>query len=65
MDKSTLNRPLTTEKARKILAEDGLEVSEIQASLILDFLRILANIVVKDYLTNHEESRPIRTRKHG
>lgn len=65
MDQNTTTRPLTTNKAQKILAEDGLEVPENQAESILDFLRILANIVVRDYLTNHEESRSIRTRQHG
>ncbi|WP_461789646.1 hypothetical protein [Pedobacter sp.] len=55
-----VKKTITAEKAQKVLTEEGLEVSLEEAKLILEFLRILAKIVVKHYLVNHEQSRSIR-----
>jgi len=42
---------LTPEKAVEILRKEGKEVTIAEAEKILDFLRNLAKIVVKHYLT--------------
>ncbi len=60
----SFSKHLTAEKAQKILLEDGTIVSLEEAKLILDFLKILAKIVVKNYLKKHENSRFIHTGKH-
>ncbi|MEJ7676299.1 MAG: hypothetical protein WKG06_00135 [Segetibacter sp.] len=38
------------EKAIELLKEDGIEVTGEQANVILDFLHIIAEIVVEQYL---------------
>jgi hypothetical protein len=65
MNTPLVNNVLTAGKAQKILLEDGLEVSIDESQLILDFLRILAKIVVKHYVNNHEKSRSICAGEHG
>lgn len=64
MNNTPVNNSITAEKAQKILLEDGLEVSLDESQLILDFLRILAKIVVKHYINNHESSRSICAGEH-
>ncbi len=56
---------VTAEKARQMLLEEGVEISLEEAQLVLDFLRILAKIVVKHYLKEHENSRFVREGQHG
>lgn len=40
------------EKAVELLRKDGIEVTEEQAKIILDFLYEMAGIVVDQYLAN-------------
>ncbi len=62
--KTTKNTIVTAEQARQMLLEEGVEISLEEAQLILDFLRILAKIVVKHYLREHENSRFVREGQH-
>lgn len=65
MNEISERKAITAEQAQKILREDGLEITIEEGKLILDFLRILAKIVVKHYLITHEKSRSIRSGEHG
>ena len=47
---------VTPEKAVKILEEEGKKITTEEAAKILEFLRNLAKMVVKDYLKTHENS---------
>ena len=53
---------MTAEKTRKMLKDEGVEVTLEQAGMILEFLRKLANMAVTNYLKKKDEknSRPIR-----
>lgn len=53
---------MTAEKTRKMLKDEGVEVTLEQAGMILEFLRKLANMAVSNYLKKKDEknSRPIR-----
>ncbi len=53
---------MTAEKTRKMLKDEGMEVTLEQAEMILEFLRKLANMAVSNYLKKKDEknSRPIR-----
>jgi hypothetical protein len=44
---------LQPEKAAEMLKKRGVEVTVEQAAMILEFLRMLADIVVADYLEKH------------
>jgi len=55
---------ITPEKAQQILLDDGLKVTLDEAKLILDFLKILAKIVVKKHLETNENSGFIHKGKH-
>ncbi|MGA9638967.1 hypothetical protein [Flavobacterium sp.] len=55
---------ITPEKARKMLKEEGMEVTLEEAKEILHFLKKLANIAVLKYLKNEKDSRLICTGKH-
>jgi hypothetical protein len=44
---------LQPEKAAEMLRQRGVEVTVEQATIILEFLRMLADIVVADYLEKH------------
>ena len=44
---------LQPEKAAEMLRQQGIEVSVEQAAMILEFLRMLADMVVADYLERH------------
>lgn len=54
---------LTPEKAVEILARHGTQVTVEEAQLILDFMYILANIALNQYL-NDESSGPIYPGEH-
>jgi len=45
-------RGVTSEKAIKILHENGIEVSEKEAEKILEFLYFLAKLTVNQYINN-------------
>ncbi|MGE6220354.1 hypothetical protein ACQKCH_11055 [Nubsella zeaxanthinifaciens] len=62
--KADQNVIVTAEKARRMLLEEGVQISLEEAQLVLDFLRILAKIVVKHYLKEHENSRFVREGKY-
>lgn len=47
---------LTPEKVVKLLEEEGKKITTEEAAKILEFLRNLAKIVVKDYLKTNENS---------
>ena len=47
---------MTPEKAAKMLAEEGLVVTNQEATQIVDFLRTLAKMAVAQYL--REDERP-------
>jgi hypothetical protein len=49
---SSVHQKLTPEKAVEILRKEGKEITTEEAAKILEFLRNLAKIVVKDYLKN-------------
>ncbi|WP_162927168.1 hypothetical protein [Flavobacterium anhuiense] len=53
---------MTAEKTRKMLKDEGVEVTLEQAGMILEFLRKLANMAVSNYLKKKDEKncRPIR-----
>lgn len=42
----TMKRNITTEKAIKMLRKNGIELSEIKAGELLDFMYFLANFIV-------------------
>jgi len=44
---------LQPEKAVEMLRQKGMEVSVEEAKMILEFLEVLANIVVENYLEKH------------
>lgn len=47
---------LPPQKAAELLRKKGIEVSDEQAALIMEFLRMLAGIIVSSYL----EQGPVR-----
>ncbi|SEK23083.1 hypothetical protein SAMN05421740_101286 [Parapedobacter koreensis] len=47
-------RNVSPERAMQILHKNGLQVDENQAKKILDFMYILAKLVVKEYLSEDE-----------
>ncbi len=63
--KAEQNIIVTAQKARQMLLEEGIEISLEEAQLVLDFLRILAKIVVKHYLREHENSKFVCEGEHG
>ena len=46
---------MTPEKAAKMLAEEGLVVTNEEATQIMDFLRTLAKMAVAQYLREDEQ----------
>ena len=56
---------VTAEMAHGMLQEEGLDISLEETKLLLDFLRKLAILTVKQYLKNHEDSRSIYQGEHG
>jgi hypothetical protein len=52
---------MTAEKAAKMLAEDGVIVSNEEATQIVDFLRNLAKIAVAQYLREDQQASDIST----
>lgn len=51
MESEVIDR-IPPEKAMLLLKNDGIEVGEEQAKIILDFLYDIAEIVVDQYLSN-------------
>jgi hypothetical protein len=47
---------MTAEKAKKILAEEGVLVTDEEAMQIVDFLRNLAKMAVAQYLREDEQT---------
>ena len=47
---------MTAEKAAKMLAEDGVIVTNEEATQMVDFLRNLAKIAVAQYLREDEQT---------
>jgi hypothetical protein len=50
--KTSDNRSITPEKAKKILLENGVEVNEKEVEEILEFLYFLAKLTVNQYVNN-------------
>jgi hypothetical protein len=50
---------MTAEKAAKMLAEDGVIVTNEEATQMVDFLRTLAKIAVAQYLREDEQTSDI------
>lgn len=46
------NRSITPEKAKKILLENGVEVNEKEVEEILEFLYFLARLAVNQYVND-------------
>lgn len=46
---------MTAEKTLKMLKDEGVEVTLEQAEKILDFLRLLANLEVSNYLSKNDK----------
>jgi hypothetical protein len=49
-------RNLTTADAIKALRQNGIEVSEKEADIILDFLYFLAKLTVNQYVNNQSDT---------
>lgn len=47
-------RNITPERAMQILRKNGMQVDENQAKKILDFMYLLAKLVVREYLSEDE-----------
>lgn len=45
-----MQQPISVELARKVLSEDGLEVSLDEVKQIVEFMRKLAKITVEHYI---------------
>jgi len=52
---------ITPEKARKMLAEEGMDVTMDQATEILSFLRFIAEGVVKKFLKDSESGEIVES----
>jgi predicted transcriptional regulator YheO len=52
---------MTAEKVAKMLAEDGVIVTNEEATQIADFLRTLAKIAVAQYLREEEQTSHPKT----
>jgi hypothetical protein len=52
---------MTPEKAAKMLAEDGIVVTNEEATQIVDFLRTLAKMAVAQYLREDEQPPQLNT----
>jgi hypothetical protein len=52
---------MTPEKAAKMLAEDGIVVTNDEATQIVDFLRTLAKMAVAQYLREDEQPPQVNT----
>lgn len=52
---------ITPEKARKMLAEEGMDVTMDQATEILSFLRFMAEGVVKQFLKDAESGEIVES----
>jgi uncharacterized heparinase superfamily protein len=52
---------MTAERVAKMLAEDGVIVTNEEATQIADFLRTLAKIAVAQYLREDEQTSPPKT----
>jgi hypothetical protein len=52
---------MTPEKAAKMLAEDGIVVTNDEATQIVDFLRTLAKMAVAQYLREDEQPPQLNT----
>ena len=48
---------LPPEKAAEMLRKKGMDVTAEQAVLIMEFLRMLADIIVSNYLEEADESK--------
>lgn len=52
---------ITPDKAIEILRKDGIEVNIEEAQIILDFLYIIANIVIEQYVNIRDNNSKIIT----
>lgn len=56
---------ITPEQAMEVLRKNGRDVTYEQAKSILEFMRMLAGITVKHFLTNGKDSGFIYQGEHG
>jgi len=56
---------ITAEKTLKMLKDEGVEVTLEQAEKILDFMRLLANLTVSNYLRKNDKEGKLLNKDDG